>query len=202
MEKEELQSILSEFKEEVVNLIGQQAQPQTQPQTQQPASPPAKDASSFTSATEGTAGGDDLVSKIVQALNKQTKDAENKVFDTMFEEKLQQLTRTYPAFGDYLNTADDFGETALSRIKSRSSYEDKIKAIDTVFRNFASAQNDSTADNIRLSKAVKKQVADDEAELDNIRGSFRKGEMSLDEFTEKWFSTTGKQLDKLRTGTR
>ncbi len=197
MEKEELQSILSEFKQEVTNLIAEQ-----KTQQQQPASPPAKDTSSFTSATEGTAGGDDLVSKIIQALNKQTKDAENKVFDTMFEEKLQQLTRTYPAFGDYLNTADDFGETALARIKSRPSYEDKIKAIDTVFRNFASAQNDSTADNIRLSKAVKKQVADDEAELDNIRGSFRKGEMSLDEFTEKWFSTTGKQLDKLRTGTK
>lgn len=199
MEKEELQSILSEFKKEVTDLLEQKTQ---KIQSKQPESPSVKDASSFTSATEGTTEGDDLVSKIVQALNKQTKDAENKVFDTMFEEKLQQLTRTYPAFGDYLNTADDFGETALARIKSRPSYEDKIKAIDTVFRNFASAQNDSTADNIRLSRAVKKQVADDEAELDNIRGSFRKGEMSLDEFTEKWFSTTGKQLDKLRTGTR
>lgn len=195
MEKEELQSILSEFKQEVTNLIAEQ-------KTQQPASPPAKDASSFTSATEGTAGGDDLVSKIIQALNKQTKDAENKVFDTMFEEKLQQLTRTYPAFGDYLNTADDFGETALARIKSRPSYEDKIKAVDTVFKNFAAAQNDSTADNIRLSKAVKKQVADDEAELDDIRSKFRKGEMSIDEFTDKWFNTTGKQLDKLRSGSR
>lgn len=196
MEKEELQSILSEFKQEIMNLVAEQ---KTQ---QQSASPPAKDASSFTSATEGTAGGDDLVSKIIQALNKQTKDAENKVFDTMFEEKLQQLTGTYPAFGDYLNTADDFGETALARIKSRPSYEDKIKAIDTVFKNFAAAQNDSTADNIRLSKAVKKQVADDEAELDDIRSKFRKGEMSIDEFTDKWFNTTGKQLDKLRSGSR
>lgn len=197
MDKEELQGILSEFKQEVTNLIAEQ-----KTQQQQPASPPAKDASSFTSATEGTAGGDDLVSKIIQALNKQTKDAENKVFDTMFEEKLQQLTRTYPAFGDYLNTADDFGETALARIKSRPSYEDKIKAVDTVFKNFAAAQNDSTADNIRLSKAVKKQVADDEAELDDIRSKFRKGEMSIDEFTDKWFNTTGKQLDKLRSGSR
>ena len=90
MEKEELQSILSEFKEEVVNLIGQQAQSQAQ----QPASPPAKDASSFTSATEGTAGGDDLVSRIVQALNKQTKDAENKVSSRSEERRVGKECRS------------------------------------------------------------------------------------------------------------
>ncbi len=179
MEREEMMEILSGFKRDLKAELKAELSPS---ETPKPPLPQGKNA--------------ELVGEIIAALDERNKTDAQKVYDTMFEEKVSSLTRQYPAFGDYLNSTDDFGEVILDRIKGIKDYKDRVETFDKVFKRYASAQSSSSQD-MRVSKAVKKQVEDDTSQRDAIKEAFAKGEMGLDEFTNKFFGSVEQQFKRL-----
>ena len=136
--------------------------------------------------------------KIVNTMEERHRANNEALYDTMFSERVNTLTRQYPAFGEYLDSQDDFGETMSERIKRKPTYEERIQALETVFKNFANAQSSEASSSMRLTKAMQEQVTKDEEERDAIKEKFAKGDMSLDDFTTQFFGTVEKQLGKLR----
>lgn len=190
MEREELQEMLSSFKEEILSEVkeSQQTQQSFKPP---PSAPPPQPQQPLTREEA-------LVQKIVSTMEERHRANSEALYDTMFSERVGTLTRQYPAFGEYLESQDDFGETMSERIKRKPTYEERIQALETVFKNFANAQSSEASSNMRLTKAMKEQVTKDEEERDAIKEKFAKGDMSLDDFTSQFFGTVEKQLAKLR----
>lgn len=181
MEREELMEILSEFKGNLLKEI----------KPEQPKEEPKVSPSSGKNA--------ELVGELMAALDARNKSDAQKVYDTMFNEKVSALTAQYPAFGEYLNSEDDFGEVILDRIKKIEDYTKRVTAFDKVFKNFATAQSSGGQD-MRLSKTVKKQVEEDGNQRDAIKEKFLKGEMSMDDFTMQYFGTVENQMNRLEKG--
>lgn len=194
MEREELLEALEGFKQNVLDEVRAIVPKQKEGE---------KGGVSQTSVEQtipGLKGKDaDLVAQIVQALEARNKTNAQQVYDTMFDERVSSLTSQYPAFGEYLASQDDFGEVILDRIKKIEDYTKRVAAFDKVFKNFASAQS-SDGQDMRLSKAVKKQVEDDTTQRDAIKEKFLKGEMGLDEFTHQYFGTVESQIERLKKG--
>ena len=181
MEREELMEILTEFKGNLLKEIKSE-----QPKEESKVPPPSgKNA--------------ELVGELMAALDARNKSDAQKVYDTMFNEKVSALTAQYPAFGEYLNSEDDFGEVILDRIKKIEDYTKRVTAFDKVFKNFATAQSSGGQD-MRLSKTVKKQVEEDGNQRDAIKEKFLKGEMSMDDFTMQYFGTVENQMNRLEKG--
>lgn len=187
MEREELQEMLSSFKEEILSEVKESQQSFNPP----PSAPPPQPQQPLTREEA-------LVQKIVNTMEERHRANSEALYDTMFSERVGALTRQYPAFGEYLESQDDFGETMSERIKRKPTYEERIQALETVFKNFANAQSSEASSNMRLTKAMKEQVTKDEEERDAIKEKFAKGDMSLDDFTTQFFGTVEKQLAKLR----
>lgn len=181
MEREELMEILSEFKGNLLKEI----------KSEHPKEEPKISPSSGKNA--------ELVGELMAALDARNKSDAQKVYDTMFNEKVSALTAQYPAFGEYLNSEDDFGEVILDRIKKIEDYTKRVTAFDKVFKNFATAQSSGGQD-MRLSKTVKKQVEEDGNQRDAIKEKFLKGEMSMDDFTMQYFGTVENQMNRLEKG--
>lgn len=175
MEREELLEVLSNFKKEM------RAEFSNINPTPQPPS---------TKHSE-------LVGELMAALDQRSQMDAQKVYDTMFEEKVSSLSSQYPAFGEYLNSKDDFGEVILDRIKGIKDYKERVDTFEKVFKRYASAQSSSSQD-MRISKAVKKQVEDDTSQRDAIKDSFAKGEIGLQEFTDKFFGSVEQQINRLQ----
>ena len=72
-----------------------------------------------------------------------------------------------------------------------------MDTFEKVFKRYASAQSSSSQD-MRISKAVKKQVEDDTSQRDAIKDSFAKGEIGLQEFTDKFFGSVEQQINRLQ----
>lgn len=177
MEREELLEVLSNFKKELkVEMSNSTPPPTSQPTT--------------TKHSE-------LVGELMAALDQRNQADAQKVYDTMFEEKVSSLSSQYPAFGEYLNSKDDFGEVILDRIKEIKDYKQRVETFEKVFKRYASAQSSSSQD-MRISKAVKKQVEDDVSQRDAIKDSFAKGEIGLQEFTDKFFGSVEQQINRLQ----
>lgn len=189
MEREELQEILSSFKEDILEEVRASAPqpPQTppppppQPQLQQP-------------LTKEEA----LVQKIVQTMEERHKANNEALYDTMFNERVSTLTRQFPAFGEYLESEDDFGEKIQDRIRRKPTYEERVQMLDTLFKNFANAQSTDSVASMKLTRAMKEQVEKDSSEREEIKAKFAKGDLSLDDFTTQFFGTVDKQLQRLR----
>lgn len=184
MEREELQEILASFKDDVLaaveNKIGyaQQQAPQMPPEPQTPE--------------------DALVARLVNVMEERAKSKDKQVYDTMFSERLSSMITQYPAFGEYIEGTDDFGEKLIDRIKRVPDYLDRIKAMDTVFKSFASAHAGGSSADMRMTKSVREQVEKDSNERDEIKAKFAKGDMTLDEFTTQFFGTVDKQLQSMK----
>lgn len=176
MEREELLEVLSNFKKEL-----KAEMTNSTPSTSQPT----------------TAKHSELVGELMAALDQRNQADAQKVYDTMFEEKVSSLSSQYPAFGEYLNSKDDFGEVILDRIKEIKDYKQRVETFEKVFKRYASAQSSSSQD-MRISKAVKKQVEDDVSQRDAIKDSFAKGEIGLQEFTDKFFGSVEQQINRLQ----
>lgn len=184
MEREELMEILGGMEDRLLKkLQSEQASP---PPEQSKINPP-------------TGKNAELIGELMAALDARNKSDAQKVYDTMFDEKVSALTSQYPAFGEYLHSEDDFGEVVLDRIKRIDDYTKRVTAFDKVFKNFATAQSTGGQD-MRLSKTVKKQVEEDSSQRDVIKEKFLKGEMNLDDFTTQYFGTVENQMKRLETG--
>lgn len=182
MEREELMEILGGFKE---NLL-KELRPQQAPEQPKP-------------SPQMTGKNAELVAELMAAMDARNKSDAQQVYDTMFNEKVTTLTSQYPAFGEYLNSEDDFGEVILDRIKRIDDYNKRVTAFDKVFKNFAAAQSSGGQD-MRLSKTVRKQVEDDTTQRDAIKEKFLKGELSMEDFTAQYFGTVEGQMKRLETG--
>lgn len=181
MEREELMEVLGEFKKGLM----QELKPTQQEQKVETPPPSGKNA--------------ELIAELMAAMDARNKTDAQKVYDTMFEEKVSSLTNQYPAFGEYLNSEDDFGEVILDRIKRIDDYNKRVTAFDKVFKNFANAQTTGGQD-MRLSKTVKKQVEDDDAQRGTLKEKFLKGEVKLEDFTDQYFDMVQSQIGKLQGG--
>lgn len=184
MEREEMMEMLGEFKKSILSELKQPEQ-QTSPQPQ--------------TAPQATGKHAELIGELMAAMDARNKSDAQKVYDTMFNEKVSALTAQYPAFGEYLNSEDDFGEVILDRIRKIEDYSKRVSAFDKVFKNFATAQSSGGQD-MRLSRTVKKQVEDDTTQRDAIKDKFLKGEMSMDDFTMQYFGTVEAQMGRLEKG--
>lgn len=181
MEKEELKEMLDSFKTDILSQVKEITGAKEDP------SPPAPKSKTPDS---------DLVTQIVAALEEKNKTSSQEVYDTMFNEKVTAMTTQFPAFGDYLNSTDDFGDVILDRIKGIGDYQKRINAFDTVFKSFASAQS-STSNDMRMSKEMKEKVKRDTDEADKVKEKFFAGEMGLEDFAEQYFATIGTQIEEL-----
>ena len=187
MEREELMEILGGMEDRILKkLQSEQSSPPLPPVEQPKTNPP-------------TGKNAELVAEIMAAMDARSKTDAQKVYDTMFGEKVTSLTMQYPAFGEYLASEDDFGEVILDRIKRIDDYNKRVAAFDKVFKNFASAQSTKGQD-MRLSKTVKKQVEDDDAQRGTLKEKFLKGDMDLADFTDKYFEMVQSQMGKLQGG--
>lgn len=182
MERDELMEILGKFQEGLLSKLSPQNPPPEQPKASQP-----------------TGKNAELVAELMAAMDARNKTDAQKVYDTMFEEKVSSVTNQYPAFGEYLASEDDFGEVILDRIKRIDDYNKRVTAFDKVFKNFASAQTTGGQD-MRLSKTVKKQVEDDDAQRNTLKEKFLKGDMNLGDFTDQYFELVKSQMGKLQGG--
>lgn len=185
MEREEMMEILEGFEKRILGKITTQQAAPEQPKADPPPHPTGKNA--------------ELVTEILAALDARNKSDAQKVYDTMFEEKVSSLVTQYPAFGEYLNSEDDFGEVVLDRIKKIDDYTKRVTAFDKVFKNFATAQSTGGQD-MRLSKTVRKQVEDDASQREAIKEKFLKGEMKLEDFSDQYFDAVQSQIGKLQGG--
>lgn len=181
MEREELMEVLGEFKKGLM----QELKPTQQEQKVDTSLPSGKNA--------------ELIAELMAAMDARNKTDAQKVYETMFDEKVSSLTNQYPAFGEYLNSEDDFGEVILDRIKRIDDYTKRVTAFDKVFKNFANAQTTGGQD-MRLSKTVKKQVEDDDAQRGTLKEKFLKGEVKFEDFTDQYFDMVQSQIGKLQGG--
>lgn len=184
MEREELMEILGGMEDRLLKKLQSEQAP---PPPEQPKTNPP------------TGKNAELIAELMAAMDARNKTDAQKVYDTMFEEKVSSLTTQYPAFGEYLASEDDFGEVILDRIKRIDDYNKRVTAFDKVFKNFASAQSTKGQD-MRLSKTVKKQVEDDDAQRGTLKEKFLKGEMNLADFTDEYFKMVQGQMGKLQGG--
>lgn len=184
MEREELMEILGGMEDRLLKKLQSEQAP---PPPEQPKTNPP------------TGKNAELIAELMAAMDARNKTDAQMVYDTMFEEKVSSLTNQYPAFGEYLASEDDFGEVILDRIKRIDDYNKRVTAFDKVFKNFASAQSTKGQD-MRLSKTVKKQVEDDDAQRGTLKEKFLKGEMNLADFTDKYFEMVQGQMGKLQGG--
>ena len=181
MEREELMEVLGKFEQGLLDKL------KPQQQEQKVETPPASGKNA------------ELIAELMAAMDARNKTDAQKVYDTMFEEKVSSLTTQYPAFGEYLASEDDFGEVILDRIKRIDDYNKRVTAFDKVFKNFANAQTIGGQD-MRLSKTVKKQVEDDDAQRGTLKEKFLKGEMKLEDFTDQYFNMVQSQIGKIQGG--
>lgn len=191
MEKDELLQALGDFKEsvlaEVKSLIPQQ-QEQVKEEPKQEQSMPelkGKDA--------------ELVNQIVAALEAKNKSSAEQVYQTMFNERINVITTQYPGFGEYLNSTDDFGKVILDRVNEIKDYNERVQALERLFKNYAQAQP-SNAEDMRLTKEAREEVRKDEEKREEIKAKFLKGELDQNQFMEQFFGSLESQMERIKSG--
>lgn len=191
MEKDELLQALGDFKEsvlaEVKSLIPQQ-QEQVKEEPKQEHSMPelkGKDA--------------ELVNQIVAALEAKNKSSAEQVYQTMFNERINVITSQYPGFGEYLNSTDDFGKVILDRVNEIKDYNERVQALERLFKNYAQAQP-SNAEDMRLTKEAREEVRKDEEKREEIKAKFLKGELDQNQFMEQFFGSLESQMERIKSG--
>lgn len=191
MEKDELLQALGDFKEsvlaEVKSLIPQQ-QEQVKEEPKQEQSMPelkGKDA--------------ELVNQIVAALEAKNKSSAEQVYQTMFNERINVITSQYPGFGEYLNSTDDFGKVILDRVNEIKDYNERVQALERLFKNYAQAQP-SNAEDMRLTKEAREEVRKDEEKREEIKAKFLKGELDQNQFMEQFFGSLESQMERIKSG--
>lgn len=190
MEREEIVQLLEDFKGNIFEEIkgmGQPQPPQQEREKEEVSMPPVKGKDA------------ELVSQIVAALEAKNKTSAQQVYQTMFNERVSTISTQYPAFGEYLQSKDDFGDVILDRVNKIEDYSERVQALERLFKSFAAAQS-STSQDMRLSKATKKQVEDDTSQRDSVKEKFLKGEIGLEEFTDQYFKTVENQIERIKQG--
>ena len=141
----------------------------------------------------------DIVNKIVLALEAKNKSSAEQVYQTMFDERVSLITSQYPGFGEYLSSKDDFGDVILDRVNKISDYNERVKALDRLFKSYAQAQP-SNAEGMRLTKEMREEVQRDEENREEIKRKFLKGEIDHSEFTDQFFSSLESQIERIKAG--
>ncbi len=139
-----------------------------------------------------------LAETIMGKMTEQSTTQNAQVFDTLYNEKVDELTKQYGAFGDYLNSKDDYGEVIGDKIKGINDYGKRIDTLGKVFKTFSQASTAGGDDNdLKFSKETKEKVKKHLEKRDEIKTKFLKGEASAEEFTNDFFATIGDQMAEI-----
>ena len=186
MEKEELMEVLGGFKQEILSEVRSITSPTPQETTKNIESPTLSPDDPHSS----------LVSQIVSAIEAKNKASADEIYKTMFNERLSAITASYPAFGEYLKSKDDFGDVILDRITNIEDYGKRVQALEKLFKNYAAAQGSNSQD-IRLTEKSRKKVKESEEKREELKKDFFKGDLDLDQFTEQFFGSLNKQIEEI-----
>lgn len=188
MEREEMMEVLGEFREGIVSEVKSIVSPKEKPKEK-----PKEETSSLSPDDPHFS----LVSQIVSAIEEKNKASADEIYKTMFNDHLATITASYPAFGEYLKSKDDFGDIILDRINGIKDYSERVQALQKLFKNYAAAQGSNSQD-IRLTEEAKKKVEESKEKREELKKQFFKGDLDLDQFTEQFFGSLDKQIEEIR----
>ena len=124
-----------------------------------------------------------LLSEIVS--NKDSEQSKN-VFDAMFKDKMNAAKQSIKGFDDYISEKDDFGQSPIDRLDGIESYEDRVKALETISSKFSDASANSLASGNGFPTQKQQEAFDNkEKPFDEVEEKFLSGEIP----------STGEHLD-------
>lgn len=151
-----------------------------------------------TTTPAGSFNLEDIVKGVTEAMNQQTATANNQVYADMFGQKVDELTAKFGAFGDYLNSTDDYGDVILDKIKKSGDFKTQVETLGKVFKTFSKASQAGNDPSMQISKEVQKRAEESQAKSDEIEKKFYKGELSMNEFRDQWFGNIENDLAALQ----
>lgn len=145
-----------------------------------------------------TGSPEELAETILKMIDKRNAGESSQVFDTLYEEKVNELTEKYGAFSDHLNSEDDYGDKIGDKIKGITDYKQRVGTLERVFKSFVGARSsESDASDLRINAETKEKLENDNKQLDGLKDKFENGDITEDEFTTQFFGAMETQLDRL-----
>lgn len=130
----------------------------------------------------------ELIEGVTTALKGQSKQDADKVYQTLFDDKLTNLTSSVPGLQEYLEGNDDFGKGRLDRLKSLDTYEERVSALDTLTNSYKQAVASNGGQAPTVSKKAQEAAKANEDKYKEIDKKWESGEYkSTREYTSDFF---------------
>lgn len=118
----------------------------------------------------------ELITGVTQAIQGANKADANKVYETLFNDKLTQATGSVPGLQEYLEGKDDFNNVRMDVLKASDDYQDRIAKLEAVTSSFKEAMAGGGGKPPVINKKAQEAAANNEAKYKEIDDKWDKGE--------------------------
>lgn len=139
----------------------------------------------------------DQIADAVMAKIQNNTNAENqKVYETLWNEKYNQTINSVNGLDDYINGEDDYGVVRAERLKGIESYEDRISALTKLTNSFKEASAGKPGRRPVVNKAAQKKAEEAKNNYDELQKKAESGEYtSVDQMTRDFWAAVAKETE-------
>lgn len=141
----------------------------------------------------------EIAAELAINMGTQTKENADKLYNTMFSEKLVSSESSIPGLTEFLDGNDDYGNVRREQLLGIDDYANRVTALGTLSSAYKEASAGSTGGKTpTVSKEVQKKVADNETRYKEVNDKFEKGEYTnTADFTNDFMAAFAKEAASL-----
>lgn len=140
----------------------------------------------------------ELIAGVTTAIQGANQADANKVYETLFNDKLTSATGAVPGLQEYLEGKDDFGNVRMDILKTGDNYQDRITKLETVTESFKQATAANGGQAPTVSKKAQEAAVANQTKYDEIDKKWDEGGYtSVSEFTGDFFKLLSEEAASL-----
>lgn len=166
---------------------------------QQPPSSPPEQKQEVNNNPGTQFSADEIAVKVAEIFKQQSTAENQKIFNTMWSDKLNNVLSNTPGLSEYLDGSDDYGRVRRDELNKIESYEDRISALNKVKESFSEAKAGSSGRRPIIDEKAKKKAEESETRYSEVSDKLNKGDYSnIEEFTKDFMSALSEEVDGLQ----
>ena len=141
----------------------------------------------------------ELITGVTAAI-KGTQEADaNKVYETLFNDKLTQVTGSVPGLQEYLEGKDDYDRVRMDVLTSESDYQSRIDVLNKITDTFRKATANNGGQTPTVSKKAKETAVANEAKYEELDKKWAEGEYdNVADYTNDFFQMLSSEVSDLQ----
>lgn len=138
---------------------------------------------------------DEMAAKVIELVKEGTAEDQNRVFATLWNEKLAGAMQATPGLESYMNGQDDYAEVRMEKLNRIEKYDDKLKALAQLQKSYKQALAGTGGRKPIIDHELEKRVEENQEGYDKVNEKWMNGEYKTEsEFANGFFGMLGKEI--------